>query len=145
MISLLQRVSSSKVCIEGETVAEIDHGILALIGIHQHDDEATVISMVDKILCYRIFEDNQGKMNLSLQDTRGSLLIAPQFTLVADTKKGKRPSFSTAADPAHGRKLFQSTIRYAQQSGVRLEHGVFGANMQVHLTNDGPVTLILKS
>ena len=144
MIGLIQRVTRAKVEVDSQAVAQIDRGILALIGVEKQDTSATAERLAQRIIQYRIFPDADGKMNLSLQDTGGELLLVPQFTLPADTRKGNRPSFSSAAPPEMGQRLFRELADFARQSYGRVQTGVFGANMQVSLTNDGPVTFWLQ-
>ena len=144
MIGLIQRVTRAKVEVDSQAVAQIDRGILALIGVEKQDTSATAERLAQRIIQYRIFPDADGKMNLSLQDTGGELLLVPQFTLPADTRKGNRPSFSSAAPPETGQRLFLELADFARQSYGRVQTGVFGANMQVSLTNDGPVTFWLQ-
>jgi D-tyrosyl-tRNA(Tyr) deacylase len=141
MIGLLQRVSEADVVVEGRTVGQIGRGLLALVGIEKHDDEATAKRLLERILTYRVFPDAEGKMNLSLTDIGGDLLLVPQFTLAADTRKGTRPSFSSAAVPGHGAECLVGTAR---KSDHKVETGVFGADMKVSLVNDGPVTFWLQ-
>jgi D-aminoacyl-tRNA deacylase len=145
MIGLLQRVNQAQVTIDGETVASINTGLLVLVGIEKNDSEKQAQRLFEKLIDYRVFPDNQDKMNLSLQDIKGGLLLVPQFTLAADTQKGLRPSFSNAAEPELGKHLFEYIITYARQQFASVETGVFGANMQVSLINDGPVTFWLKA
>lgn len=145
MIALLQRVVDSSVKIDGQTVGSIGAGLLALIAVRSTDTTEDAEKLLERILRYRIFADPAGKMNLSLTDVRGGLLLVPQFTLAADTKKGLRPGFSHAADPAHGRQLFEWLLHQALQRHSPVASGSFGANMQVALTNDGPVTIWLES
>jgi D-tyrosyl-tRNA(Tyr) deacylase len=140
MIGLLQRVSYAEVTVEGQRVGGIGPGLLVLIGVRPLDDEPSAHRLVTRLLQYRIFPDEAGKMNLSLIQAKGQLLLVPQFTLAADTAKGLRPGFSTAAPPDQGRRLFDAVV----QTGA-VETGVFGAHMQVSLTNDGPVTIWLES
>ena len=130
--------------VDNKTVASIDRGILAFIGIEKQDSSQVAERLLHKITHYRIFSDDQGKMNLSLLDTAGELLLVPQFTLPADTRKGARPSFSSAAPPETGRQLFQQLFDLALKTHVQVETGVFGADMKVTLTNDGPVTFWLQ-
>jgi len=144
MIALLQRVSHANVVVESEIIAEIQQGLLVLLGIEQSDDESTSQRMIKRILTYRVFSDEDDKMNLSVSDIKGGLLIVPQFTLVADTKKGTRPSFSSAASPEHAKVLFEKTTDYARSFFPDVAMGCFGADMKVSLTNDGPVTFSLK-
>lgn len=144
MIGLIQRVTEAKVEVDNSTVAQIGRGILALIGVEKQDNSATARRLAQRILQYRIFPDADGKMNLSLQDTDGELLLVPQFTLPADTRKGNRPSFSSAAPPEKGQRLFLELADLAGEIHGQVQTGVFGANMQVSLTNDGPVTFWLQ-
>ena len=139
MIALVQRVTEASVAIGGEDVASIGRGILALVGIEKSDSEAEAERLAERVLGYRIFPDASGKMNLSLRDTHGALLAVPQFTLVADTNSGTRPSFSSGASPELGEKLFLS---FVQKANAR--SGRFGADMKVSLVNDGPVTFWLR-
>jgi len=145
MIALIQRVSEAKVEIDGTVVGSIGRGILALIGVRPADDEAAAARLLDRLLKYRIFPDDADKMNLSLQQIEGALLLVPQFTLAADTHHGLRPGFSTAAPPDQGRRLFAWLLETARSRHSPVASGIFGANMQVSLTNDGPVTLWLES
>ena len=144
MIGLIQRVTQARVEVDNRTVAQIDRGILALIGVEKQDESATARRLAQRIIQYRIFTDADGKMNLSLNDADGELLPVPQFTLPADTRKGNRPSFSSAAPPETGQRLFLELADYARESHIPVQTGVFGANMQVSLTNDGPVTFWLQ-
>ncbi len=144
MIGLIQRVTEAGVVVDGDVVAQIGRGILALVGVEKQDDSETAQRLARKITHYRIFPDADGKMNLSLDDVGGELLLVPQFTLPADTRKGSRPSFSSAAPPEMGQRLFRELVDFAQQDHGRVQTGVFGANMQVNLTNDGPVTFWLQ-
>ena len=143
MIALIQRVSNAAVHIEGIEVAAIGKGILALIGVERGDGEAEAQRLAERVLAYRIFADAQGKMNLSLKDVGGELLAVPQFTLVADTASGLRPSFSNAAAPAEGELLFIKFTEKAAEA-IHVATGRFGADMQVSLVNDGPVTFWLR-
>jgi D-tyrosyl-tRNA(Tyr) deacylase len=145
MIALIQRVSRAEVCIAGATVATIGTGLLALIGVVKGDDAAAAERLLERLLSYRVFPDPAGRMNLSLRDTGGALLLVPQFTLAADTDKGTRAGFSTAADPAEARRLFGHLLERAQASYAHVSAGVFGADMQVSLTNEGPVTFWLQT
>jgi D-tyrosyl-tRNA(Tyr) deacylase len=144
LIALIQRVSAAKVTVEGVTVGEIAAGILALVGVERGDTKAQAERLAQKVLAYRIFPDAAGKMNLSLQDVKGELLAVPQFTLVADTSSGTRPSFSSGASPEAGLKHFDQFIAHAGKS-VTTRTGRFGAHMQVSLVNDGPVTFWLQA
>ena len=144
MISLLQRVTSASVTVDGETVGAIDAGLLVLVGVEPGDGEAQAQRMCERLLGYRVFSDADGKMNLSLADTDGGLLLVPQFTLAADTRKGMRPSFTTAAAPEDGRRWFDRLVELARAAHPRVATGRFGAHMQVQLVNDGPVSFILR-
>jgi D-tyrosyl-tRNA(Tyr) deacylase len=145
MIGLLQRVLSAKVTIAGTVTAQIDRGLLVLVGVKPDDDATHAERLVAKLLKYRVFADDAGKMNLSLTQIDGDLLLVPQFTLAADTRHGLRPGFSTAATPDLARALFDSAVRIALTYHSKVKTGVFGADMQVSLVNDGPVTLWLES
>jgi D-tyrosyl-tRNA(Tyr) deacylase len=145
LIGLLQRVTHAGVTIDGNRVASIGAGLLVLVGVRPTDDELSALRLLDRVLKYRVFADEAGKMNLSLTQIRGELLLVPQFTLAADTAKGLRPGFSTAAPPGLGRQLFDLFLAAARVRHGRVETGVFGAHMQVSLTNDGPVTVWLES
>lgn len=144
MIGLLQRVSEARVVVEGETVGEIARGLLVLIGVEAGDSEKEADRLLERLLGYRVFPDQQGKMNLSLRDVQGGLLLVPQFTLAADTKKGTRPSFSSAAPPADGQRLFEYLLAQACSAHAPVASGRFGADMKVALVNDGPVTFWLQ-
>lgn len=144
MIGLLQRVLEAGVDVDGGRAASIGPGLLVLVGVRPTDDESTTLRLLDRLLHYRVFSDEAGKMNLSLTQTRGGLLLVPQFTLAAETHKGLRPGFSTAAPPAQGRLLFDLLVDSARQRHERVETGVFGAHMRVSLVNDGPVTFWLE-
>jgi D-tyrosyl-tRNA(Tyr) deacylase len=141
---LLQRVSQAQVQVEGETVGAIDQGLLVLVAVEPHDTPASADKLLHKLLNYRVFSDEQGKMNLSLKDIGGGLLLVSQFTLAADTRSGMRPGFSIAAPPALAADLFHYLVAAAKQAHERVETGRFGADMQVNLTNDGPVTFMLQ-
>ena len=143
MITLLQRVGEARVEVAKKIIARINQGILVLVGVQETDDETTAQYFVDRLLNYRIFADAADKMNLSLRDINGGLLLVPQFTLAANTKKGRRPSFTSAASPQHGEQIFKVMVDYARVSHDSVESGLFGADMQVHLVNDGPVSFIL--
>jgi D-tyrosyl-tRNA(Tyr) deacylase len=145
MIGLLQRVSEGRVEIDGACVAEIGRGLVVLVGVQRDDDEAKVDRLLQRLLGYRVFPDEGGRMNLSLQDIQGGLLLVPQFTLAADTRKGTRAGFSRAADPGLGQRLFERLVARARQQHEPVACGVFGADMQVGLINDGPVTFWLES
>ena len=144
MIALLQRVSMAQVVIDGATVGAIERGLLVLLGVEAGDTVAEADRLLDRLLKYRVFNDEAGKMNLSLCDIGGGLLLVPQFTLAADTGKGLRPGFSTAAPPEQGRVLFEHVAARARAAHARVATGCFGADMQVTLTNDGPVTFWLQ-
>ena len=143
MIALVQRVARASVSVEGEVVGDIGAGILALVGVERGDAPAQAARLAQKVVGYRIFPDTAGKMNLSLQDTGGELLAVPQFTLVADTSSGARPSFSSGASPEAGAQLFDAFVACCAKS-VRTRVGRFGAHMRVSLVNDGPVTFWLR-
>ena len=145
MIALIQRVSHADVRIGGEPVATIGRGVLALIGVRRGDDEAAAERLLERLLGYRIFPDAEGRMNLSVREVGGALLLVPQFTLAADTKKGTRAGFSTAAAPEEARRLFAHLVGLAGNAYPAVSAGVFGADMQVSLTNDGPVTFWLET
>ncbi|HEY9050029.1 MAG TPA: D-aminoacyl-tRNA deacylase [Gammaproteobacteria bacterium] len=145
MIALIQRVTSANVRVNGEEIARIDNGLLAFIGVEKNDNEKQAKRLVERIVAYRVFEDADGKMNLGLKDVGGQLLLVSQFTLAADTKKGMRPSFSSAAPPEEGRKWFDYVVGLCRQEIDVVATGQFGANMQVGLINDGPVTFWLES
>ncbi|MGY2464200.1 D-aminoacyl-tRNA deacylase [Vreelandella sulfidaeris] len=145
MKALIQRVKRSSVEVEGKVVGSIDHGLLALIGVEKHDDAASVEKLLHKLLHYRVFSDAEGKMNQNLQQVNGGLLLVSQFTLAADTRKGLRPSFSSAAPPAQGEALFDLLVKQARAAWSQVATGEFGADMQVALINDGPVTFLLES
>lgn len=144
MIGLLQRVSHASVTVEGETVGAIGRGLLVLVGVERGDDEAKAERLLERLLGYRVFADAEGKMNLSVKDIAGGLLLVPQFTLAADTDKGMRASLTSAADPDTGRRLFEYLSQRARSAHAPVESGIFGADMQVTLTNDGPVTFWLR-
>jgi D-tyrosyl-tRNA(Tyr) deacylase len=145
LIGLLQRVSEAAVDIDGKRVASIGPGLLVLVGVRPADDESSALRLLNRLLQYRVFSDEAGKMNLNLGQIGGDLLLVPQFTLAAQTHKGLRPGFSTAAPPEQGRQLFDYLVQAARERPGRVETGVFGADMQVSLTNDGPVTFWLES
>jgi D-tyrosyl-tRNA(Tyr) deacylase len=144
MIGLLQRVRRASVEVEGETVGTVGQGLLVLVGIERGDSEAQANRLLERLLGYRVFEDAQRRMNLSLRDIKGGLLLVPQFTLAADTAKGTRASFTTAAEPARARLLFAHLIDRAREAWPHTQSGRFGADMQVSLVNDGPVTFMLR-
>lgn len=144
MIALLQRVSHASVEVDNAIVGEIGPGILALIGVEKNDSNEQMQRLLKKILSYRIFTDEDDKMNLSLQDINGGLLLVPQFTLAADTRKGNRPSFSSAATPAQAQQLFTEMVEQAHKNYQHVASGQFAADMKVSLLNDGPVTFWLQ-
>ena len=145
MKAVIQRVRGARVEVAGEIVGAIDQGLLALVGVEPQDNPASVAKLLHKLLNYRVFSDADGKMNLSLKDVGGGLLLVSQITLAADTKSGLRPSFSSAAPPALGAELFEQLVELARQQHPQVATGRFGADMQVHLVNDGPVTFLLES
>lgn len=145
MIALIQRVSSASVRVGPELVGQIGPGLLALAAVERGDGARQAERLAERIINYRVFEDPQGRMNLSLADTRGGLLLVSQFTLAADTRKGARPSFTPAADPATGQALFEALLAAARRRHAPVETGRFGARMQIALVNDGPVTFWLRA
>jgi D-tyrosyl-tRNA(Tyr) deacylase len=145
MIALIQRVSSARVEVDGETTGAIEAGLLALVAVQPNDGEPEANRLLERLLGYRIFADAEGRMNRSLAETGGGLLLVSQFTLAADTKKGMRPGFSTAAAPAEAERWFNRLVELAKNRHTRVEIGRFGAHMQVHLVNDGPVTFWLEA
>jgi D-tyrosyl-tRNA(Tyr) deacylase len=145
MIGLIQRVKHASVAVDGEVIGQIDQGLLALVGVQKHDDKASADKLLKRMLSYRVFADAEDKMNLSLSDIGGGLLLVSQFTLAADTQKGARPSFSSAASPDLGRELFDYVVYQARAQHPVVETGRFGADMQVSLLNDGPVTFWLET
>lgn len=145
MIALIQRVREAHVRVGATTAGAIGRGILALVGIERGDGEAEAARLAERVIGYRIFGDEQGRMNRSLAEVGGGLLVVPQFTLAADTRSGARPSFSSAAPPAEGEKLFARFVELARERHPRVETGTFAADMQVSLVNDGPVTFWLQA
>jgi D-tyrosyl-tRNA(Tyr) deacylase len=146
MRGLIQRVSQASVSVDNNIVGQIDQGLLLLLGVKKNDTQQQVDKLLQKIVKYRVFSDPQGKMNNSLLDIGGSLLIVSQFTLAADTQKGLRPSFSSAAEPASAKDLYDCFVEQAKAiSGIGLQTGIFAADMQVSLINDGPVTFLLET
>ncbi|MBF8223419.1 D-aminoacyl-tRNA deacylase [Halomonas sp. 328] len=145
MRALIQRVRHARVVVAGQEVGAIDQGLLALVGVEKGDDRARADKLLHKLLHYRVFADDDGKMNRDLQQVAGGLLLVSQFTLAADTRKGLRPSFSSAAPPAEGEALFDYLVSQARAAWPRVATGEFGAEMQVELINDGPVTFLLES
>jgi|SRR5699024_546068 len=145
MKAVLQRVSQASVSVNNERVGSIDHGLLLLVGVHEEDTEEQMQWLANKILRLRIFDDEAGKMNLSVQDIDGDILVVSQFTLYGDYEKGNRPSYMKAANPDKAKKLYEQMIRFFQdQSELKVQSGSFGAYMDVELNNDGPVTLVLE-
>ena len=144
MIALIQRVSEASVEVDGETVGSIGSGLLVLVGVEKGDAEGCAERLLDRMVTYRVFADDAGKMNRSLRDVEGGLLLVSQFTLAADTKSGTRPGFSTAAPPDEGRRLFDHLVLYARAQHRIVATGEFGAHMRVSLINDGPVTFWLR-
>ncbi|HEX4869252.1 MAG TPA: D-aminoacyl-tRNA deacylase [Moraxellaceae bacterium] len=144
MRGLIQRVSEARVMVGAECVGEIGPGLLLLLGVHKGDGEEQARQLLDKVLAYRVFADAEGRMNRSLADTGGGLLVVSQFTLVAETRKGLRPGFDPAELPARAEALYDGFVHAARQRHARVASGRFGADMQVHLVNDGPVTFLLE-
>jgi len=144
MIALLQRVTQAQVAVAGKTIGEIGRGLMVLVGVERGDGEAQADRLLEKLLAYRVFPDANERMNLSVQVTAGGLLLVPQFTLAADTGQGTRPGFSAAASPDEGRRLFHYFVEQARKRHAPVATGEFGADMQVSLINDGPVTFWLQ-
>ena len=144
MIGLLQRVDGAGVVIDGREVARIGKGLLVLVGVERGDDESTADRLLERLVTYRVFADGEGRMNLSLTDTDGALLLVPQFTLAAETAKGLRPGFSRAAEPAQAERLFGYMAKRAEKRLQDAQSGRFGAHMRVSLVNDGPVTFWIR-
>jgi D-aminoacyl-tRNA deacylase len=145
MIALIQRVTRADVCVGDRVAGSVGRGILALIGVSRGDDESSADRLLERVLTYRIFPDAEGRMNLSLREAAGGLLLVPQFTLAADTHKGTRAGFSTAAAPEEARRLFNYLLARARAQHAPVAAGEFGATMQVSLVNDGPVTFWLET
>ncbi len=145
MLACLQRVTHASVTVEGEKIADIGPGLLVLLGLEPQDTETNGRKLIDKILRYRVFQDAEDRMNLSLKDTGGSLLLVSQFTLVAETSRGNRPGFETAMKPGPAQELFAKLLSYAKTQYQKVQSGRFGADMKVELLNDGPVTVLLKA
>lgn len=145
MIGLMQRVNQASVRVDGECVGAVERGLLVLVGVERNDDAQRVDRLLERILGYRVFPDDSGRMNLSVRDIQGGVLLVPQFTLAADTRKGTRASFTSAAPPELGRQLFTYLAEQAIRSHPRVELGRFGADMQVALINDGPVTFWVQA
>lgn len=144
MIGLLQRVSQASVVVEGQSVAAIDLGLLVMVGVEGGDGAAQAERLLERLLAYRVFPDREGRMNLDVREAGGSLLLVPQFTLAADTRKGNRPGFSRAADPSLGQELFEQLVNLGRTAAVPVVAGRFGATMQVNLSNEGPVTFWIR-
>jgi len=144
MKALLQRVTQASVQVDGQVVGEINAGLLVFLGVNKSDTDESCNKMLNKVLSYRVFSDELGKMNLNLRQIGGELLVVSQFTLVADTQKGLRPSFSSAGLPDKSERLYERFINMAHESGISVKMGLFGADMQVSLVNDGPVTFLLE-
>jgi len=145
MRAVIQRVTKSSVTVDGKIVGNIGKGLNILLGIEKNDTEDDLKYIVEKALALRIFEDENGKMNLSVGDIQGEILVISQFTLYGDCRKGRRPSFDKAAAPDTANKLYKDFITYCKGNGFKTEHGIFGADMKVEISNDGPVTIILDS
>jgi D-tyrosyl-tRNA(Tyr) deacylase len=143
VIALVQRVAQASVSVSGEIIGTIDKGILALVGVERGDSQVEAARLAERVLGYRIFSDAEGRMNRALREVEGKLLAVPQFTLVADTQKGSRPSFSSGASPEEGARLFDKFVEFAREK-AEVQTGRFGAHMQVSLVNDGPVTFWLQ-
>jgi len=142
--ALIQRVTEASVAVENKIIGEINQGLLVLLGVEKQDDETTVDKMVDRLLAYRVFSDADGKMNLSVSDIQGGLLVVSQFTLAADTKKGLRPGFSSAAKPDVAERLYKLLVENIRARSMTVATGQFAADMNVSLVNDGPVTFLLE-
>jgi len=145
MIGLLQRVTEASVTVDGQIIGKIDHGLLVLVAVHRNDEERDIARLAERIRTYRLFRDADGRMNLSVQAVSGSLLLVPQFTLTADTRKGTRASFTKGADPDKAAAYFDKLVAMCQEQLNIVEAGQFGADMQVAMVNDGPVTFWLES
>ena len=141
---LLQRVREARVDVHEETVGRIGPGLMVFVGVQKDDDERVVERLAERLVGYRVFSDAQGRMNRDVREAGGALLLVSQFTLAADTGKGRRPSFSSAAEPARAEQLYEALIAAVEARGVAVARGRFGADMQVHLVNDGPVTFLLE-
>jgi D-tyrosyl-tRNA(Tyr) deacylase len=141
----LQRVARAQVTVDGQVIGQIDHGLLVLLGVVQRDDEAAARKLAEKIVSLRVFDDAQGKMNLSVGDVGGAILVVSQFTLAGDCRKGRRPSFDSAAPPELAERLYEIFVATVAQQGIRVATGRFRAHMLVELVNDGPVTFIVET
>lgn len=144
MKTVIQRTNGANVTVDNQIVGEIKQGLVILLGISNEDTKQTVEKMVQKIASLRIFHDENDKMNLSIKDVKGEILVISQFTLYADCKKGNRPSFTGAGNPEYANELYEYFIQEVQHQDIPVQHGIFGAHMQVNLTNDGPVTILLE-
>ncbi|WP_100644345.1 D-aminoacyl-tRNA deacylase [Alteromonas facilis] len=145
MIGLIQRVSHASVSVDSQTVGQIGPGLLLLLGVEKDDTQVNAEKLLNKVLSYRVFADDNGRMNLNLQQVKGELLVVSQFTLVADTRKGTRPGFSRGASPEVGKQLYEHFVAQARELHPNVDTGIYAADMQVSLTNDGPVTFWLTS
>lgn len=145
MRSILQRVTHASVEVDGDIVGEIGNGLLILLGVSDGDTESDLKYIADKALNLRIFSDENDKMNLSVKDINGEILVVSQFTLYGDCRKGRRPSFDGAGKPDYANEMYEKFIAYCAESGLKIQHGIFGADMKVSLLNDGPVTIMLDS
>ena len=145
MRAILQRVSNASVKVDGKLISEIGKGILVFLGVCDDDTQEDLVYLADKVSGLRIFEDSDEKMNLSVVDIDGEILVVSQFTLYGDCRKGKRPSFSSAGKPDYANEMYEKFIKYLEEKGMKVGHGIFGADMKVELLNDGPVTLMLDS
>ena len=143
MIALIQRVTEASVTVNNEVVGEISHGLLVLLAVEPNDDEAKIKRLAERVAGYRVFEDEQGKMNLNVEQVQGDILVVSQFTLAADTTRGMRPSFTSAASPQMSKSLYQQFCQELRTKGFKVPTGIFGADMKVKLLNDGPVTFTL--
>ena len=144
MIALIQRVTEANVKVEGEIVGEIKSGLLVLLAVEKGDDDKVCQRLADKVLAYRIFSDENDKMNLNIQQADGDLLVVSQFTLAAETKKGNRPGFSNGAEPSEAKRLYEAFNSHCRNKNMKVENGIFAADMQVSSTNDGPTTFWLQ-
>ena len=145
MRAILQRVLNASVKVDGKTIGEIDKGLLVFLGVGEGDTEKDLKYIADKCIGLRIFSDEEDKMNLSLTDVGGQMLVISQFTLYGDCRKGRRPSFTSSMEPVKAKEMYECFIKYVEETGIKTAHGEFGADMKVELINDGPVTLMLDS